>query len=66
MANITLRSVKGSPLTNTELDQNFTNLNSEKTDKSLFDLCLGTPISMNQVKTNLGIVDPIPLIIALS
>ena len=30
MATITLRSVKGSPLTNTEVDANFTNLNNDK------------------------------------
>jgi hypothetical protein len=30
MATITLRSVKGSPLTNNEVDSNFTNLNNDK------------------------------------
>ena len=30
MATITLRSVKGSPLTNNEVDANFTNLNTDK------------------------------------
>lgn len=30
MATITLRSAKGSPLTNTEVDTNFTNLNNDK------------------------------------
>ena len=30
MSTITLRSVKGSPLTNTEVDTNFTNLNTDK------------------------------------
>ena len=30
MATITLRAVKGSPLTNTEVDDNFTNLNTDK------------------------------------
>lgn len=30
MATITLRSVKGAPLTNTEVDANFTNLNNDK------------------------------------
>lgn len=33
MATLTLRSVKGSPLTNTEIDNNFTNLNSDLTGK---------------------------------
>ena len=32
MATITLRSVKGLPLTNTELDDNFSNLNSNKAE----------------------------------
>lgn len=30
MATITLRAVKGTPLTNTEVDDNFTNLNNDK------------------------------------
>lgn len=30
MATITLRTVKGSPLTNTEVDDNFSNLNTDK------------------------------------
>jgi hypothetical protein len=30
MSTITLRSVKGTPLTNTEVDDNFSNLNSDK------------------------------------
>lgn len=30
MSTITLRSTKGSPLTNTEVDANFTNLNTDK------------------------------------
>ena len=30
MSTITLRAVKGSPLTNTEVDANFTNLNADK------------------------------------
>jgi hypothetical protein len=30
MSTLTLRSVKGSPLTNTEVDDNFTNLNTDK------------------------------------
>lgn len=33
MASITLRSVKGSPLTNAELDANFANLNTELAEK---------------------------------
>lgn len=34
MSSITLRSVKGSPLTNTEVDANFENLNTDKSEKS--------------------------------
>lgn len=36
MATITLRSVKGSPLTNTEVDNNFTNLNNDKLESSAY------------------------------
>ena len=34
MSTITLRNVKGSPLTNTEVDNNFSNLNTDKMEKS--------------------------------
>jgi hypothetical protein len=34
MSTITLRSVKGSPLTNTEVDNNFSNLNTDKLESS--------------------------------
>ena len=34
MATVTLRNTKGSPLTNTEVDANFNNLNSDKMEKS--------------------------------
>lgn len=34
MATVTLRSVKGSPLTNNEVDENFSNLNDDKMEKS--------------------------------
>ena len=34
MSTITLRSVKGTPLTNTEVDNNFSNLNTDKMEKS--------------------------------
>ncbi len=34
MATVTLRSVKGSPLTNAEVDANFSNLNDDKMEKS--------------------------------
>jgi hypothetical protein len=42
MSTIGLRSVKGSPLTNTEVDNNFNNLN---TDKYQSGNALGTPAS---------------------
>lgn len=42
MSTIVLRSVKGSPLTNTEVDTNFSNLN---TDKYQSGNALGTPAS---------------------
>jgi hypothetical protein len=42
MSTIVLRSVKGSPLTNTEVDDNFNNLN---TDKYQSGGALGTPLS---------------------
>jgi hypothetical protein len=44
MSTIVLRSVKGSPLTNTEVDNNFSNLN---TDKYQSGGALGTPASGN-------------------
>lgn len=34
MSTLVLRLVKGSPLTNTEVDANFTNLNNDKMEKS--------------------------------
>ena len=34
MSNITLRQTKGAPLTNTEVDNNFSNLNQDKMEKS--------------------------------
>jgi hypothetical protein len=34
MSTITLRQTKGAPLTNTEVDQNFSNLNTDKMEKS--------------------------------
>jgi hypothetical protein len=36
MATLVLRSVKGSPLTNTEVDTNFTNLNNDKLETSAY------------------------------
>lgn len=34
MSNITTRQAKGAPLTNTEVDNNFSNLNNDKMEKS--------------------------------
>ena len=34
MTTITLRNIKGSPLTSTEVDDNFTNLNDDKVEKT--------------------------------
>jgi hypothetical protein len=34
MSTLTLRNTKGSPLTNTEVDNNFSNLNTDKMEKS--------------------------------
>lgn len=34
MATLTLRAIKGSPLTNTEVDNNFSNLNDDKVEKN--------------------------------
>ncbi len=43
MTTITLRSVKGSPLTNTEVDNNFTNLNTDKAEISSSTGSVETP-----------------------
>lgn len=34
MSTVTLRNTKGSPLTNSEVDANFSNLNTDKMEKS--------------------------------
>ena len=43
MATITTRSGKGSPLTNSEVDSNFTNLNTDKVE--LNDISVGSNAS---------------------
>ena len=49
MSTITLRSVKGSPLTNTEVDDNFNNLNTDKLESSSY--------TANDVLTKIKTVD---------
>ena len=59
MATITVRSVKGSPLTQAEVDQNFINLNTDKLDTS--GLALGSAASPSLKFTgdsNTGIYSP--------
>lgn len=62
MSTIVLRNVKGSPLTNTEVDDNFSNLNTDKMEKSnnLSDLT-----SVATAQTNLQ-VDPAGTAVALA
>ena len=52
MSTIVNRATKGSPLTNTEVDSNFSNLNTDKMEKSsnLSDLS-----STATARTNLGV-----------
>ena len=52
MSTIVNRATKGSPLTNTEVDSNFSNLNTDKAEKSnnLSDLS-----NAATARTNLGV-----------
>lgn len=65
MATLVLRTVKGTPLTNAEVDGNFSNINSEVgvvanlTTTAKANLV----IAVNEVKAS--IQDPIPFAIAL-
>lgn len=65
MSTLTLRSVKGSPLTNNEVDGNFSNLNTDKLEKTnnLSDVS-----DADTARTNLGAAssdDALALAIAL-
>ena len=54
MATLTLRSAKGSPLTNNEVDANFTNLNTDKYesgDNVSLGTIAGTTVSVTSVTT---------------
>ena len=54
MATLTLRSAKGSPLTNNEVDANFTNLNTDKYESgnnATFGTIAGTTVSVTSVTT---------------
>jgi len=58
MATIVTRSGKGSPLTNTEVDANFTNLNSDKVETSTistFGASLVDDANAGAARTTLGL-----------
>lgn len=52
MSTITLRNVKGEPLTNNEVDANFSNLNDDKVEKSAN---LGDLSSVAAARSNLSV-----------
>ena len=52
MSTVTLRNTKGSPLTNAEVDANFSNLNSDKMEKSSN---LSDVSSASSARTNLDV-----------
>jgi hypothetical protein len=56
MTTITTRNGKGSPLTSTELDANFTNLNTDKADKSqvLTDVPAGAVFTDTETTTSIS------------
>lgn len=65
MAVITLRNVKGTPLTNTEVDDNFSNLNTELGGKMVGSNNLSEITDAATARTNLG-VDPAGTAVALA
>jgi hypothetical protein len=52
MSTITNRATKGSPLTNTEVDSNFTNLNTDKMEKGSNLSDVSNTVT---ARTNLGV-----------
>jgi len=55
MTNLTLRAVKGSPLTNTEVDNNFSNLNNFKVEKdSSGDVVITGDLTVNGTTTTIN------------
>ena len=59
MATLTLRSAKGSPLTNNEVDANFTNLNTDKYESGSnvsLGTISGTTVNVTSVTTTAGLV----------
>lgn len=65
MATITLRNVKGSALTNTEVDDNFNNLNTELGGKLVASSNLSDLSSVASAQANLQ-VDPAGTAVALA
>jgi hypothetical protein len=60
MAAITTRAGKGSPLTNNEIDANFTNLNTDKPDGYIGTAPSNIPL--NQLLGSLAYYDRLPMI----
>lgn len=57
MASLTLRLVKGSPLTNEEFDDNFSNLNTDVLSRLLASSNLADLTNAGSARTNLGLGD---------